>query len=48
MLGTARETLSRALTRLAELGAVEVRGREVLLLDATLLQKVSDGDLNVM
>ena len=48
MLGTARETLSRTLTRLVELGAVEVRGREVLLLDTILLQKVSDGDIDVV
>lgn len=47
MLGTARETLSRALTRLADLGAVEVRGREVLLLDPALLRGVAEGEVDV-
>lgn len=41
MLGTARETLSRGLARLAETGAVEVRGREVVLRDMELLRNIA-------
>lgn len=44
MLGTARETLSRGLTRLADVGAIEVQGRTVLLRDMELLQNIAEGN----
>lgn len=43
MLGTARETLSRGLTKLADLGAIEVQGRAVRLCNMELLQNIADG-----
>lgn len=46
MLGTARETLSRGLARLAETGAVEVRGREVVLHDVETLRHIAGADAN--
>ncbi len=44
MLGTARETLSRCLGKLAERGAVSVDGREVTIVDRDYLQALADGD----
>lgn len=43
MLGTARETISRILTRLADKGVIRVQGRQVDILDTTTLQRVAEG-----
>jgi len=43
MLGTARETLSRALGRMAEEGMVAVEGRQITILDRTSLEALAAG-----
>lgn len=43
MLGTARETISRILTRLAERGAISVHKRQVHILSVEILQRITDG-----
>ena len=43
MLGTARETISRTLSKLADRGAVRVRGKQVHLVDLDILQRIADG-----
>lgn len=44
MLGTARETLSRCLSKLVERGAVTVDGRDVTILDRDFLEALAEGD----
>lgn len=44
MLGIARETLSRALSRLAAAGVLDVRGREIVVLDSDTLADIAAGD----
>lgn len=43
MLGTARETLSRSFTRLVDMGAIEVEGKHVVVVNPKLLQEVAEG-----
>lgn len=43
MLGTARETLSRALGRMVEEGMVAVEGRQITILDRTSLEALAAG-----
>lgn len=43
LLGIARETLSRQLSRFAELGAVQLRGRNILLTNRELLESFAAG-----
>lgn len=43
MLGTARETLSRALTKMAEEGMVRVEGRQITILDRDALEALASG-----
>lgn len=43
MLGSARETLSRSLTRLKEAGAIALDGRRLEVLDADYLRDVASG-----
>ena len=43
MLGTARETISRTLTKLAERGVISVSGRQVQLTDMAALQSIAEG-----
>ena len=43
MLGTARETISRTLTRLAEREAISVRARQVQIINPEILQLIADG-----
>ncbi len=45
MLGTARETLSRAMARLTRQGIVRVKGRDVEVLDAVALEEIAGGTL---
>lgn len=43
MLGTARETLSRALTKMVEEGVVRVEGRQITILDRISLEGLASG-----
>ena len=43
-LGTTRETLSRALTRLADMGCVRRDGRRIILTDRDELERVAEGE----
>ncbi len=43
MLGTARETLSRCLARMAEQGAIRLEGRDVHILDRAYLESLAKG-----
>ena len=43
MLGTARETLSRTLSKLAEQQVVSVQGREITILDRASLEALAEG-----
>lgn len=43
MLGTARETLSRTLSKLADQGIVSVQGREITILDREALEALAEG-----
>jgi len=43
MLGTARETLSRALTKMADEGLVRVDGRQITILDRPSLEALASG-----
>ncbi len=43
MLGTARETLSRCLTRMAEQGAIRLEGRDVRILNRSYLEDLAKG-----
>ncbi len=47
VLGTARETLSRTLGRMAEQGLIALDGREVRLLDRATLQRLAEGAENL-
>jgi len=43
LLGTARETLSRCLSRMVERGAVSLDGRSVTILDRAFLEAMVEG-----
>ena len=45
MLGTARETISRVFSRLAEMGVIALKGRTLSILDPERLRAVADGGL---
>ena len=47
LLGTARETLSRCLTRLVEQGAISLDGRTVRILDRKFLEGLAQGTENL-
>ena len=47
VLGTARETLSRTLSRMGEQGILEVDGRRVRLLDKESLSRLAEGSENL-
>ena len=47
LLGTARETLSRCLARMAEQGAISVSGRTVRILDRAFLERLVQGADNL-
>lgn len=47
LLGTARETLSRCLARMAEQGAISVNGRAVHILDRDFLERLVQGTENL-
>ena len=47
LLGTARETLSRCLARMAEQGAISVSGRTVRILDRAFLERLVQGAGNL-
>ena len=47
LLGTARETLSRCLTRMVEQGAISVSGRTVRILDRAFLERLVQGANNL-
>ena len=47
VLGTARETLSRSLSRMGEQGIIEVEGRKVRLLDKEALSRLAQGVENL-
>lgn len=47
LLGTARETLSRCLTRMAEQGAINVSGRNVRIMDRAFLEGLAQGTENL-
>ena len=47
LLGTARETLSRCLARMAEQGAISVNGRAVRILDRVFLERLVQGAENL-
>jgi CRP-like cAMP-binding protein len=45
LLGLARETLSRQLSRFSEAGLVELRGKDIVILDVPALQATAaEGD----
>lgn len=44
MLGTARETLSRALSKMAEQGIVQVKGREITIINREALEYMAEGE----
>lgn len=47
ILGTARETISRVLTRMVEKDAIRVQGRHVEILNAAILQRIAEGQEEV-
>lgn len=47
VLGTARETLSRSLSRMVDQGIIEMNGRQVRLLDKEALRRMAEGTENL-
>ncbi|MCG8533305.1 MAG: Crp/Fnr family transcriptional regulator [Desulfovibrionales bacterium] len=45
MLGTARETLSRTLSKMADRGLVSVEGRQITIEDMTTLEELAAGEI---
>ena len=45
MLGTARETLSRTLSKMADKGLVSVEGRQITIIDMAALEDLAEGEI---
>jgi len=45
MLGTARETLSRTLSKMADRGLVSVEGRQITIEDMAALEDLAEGEI---